>query len=169
LINAVLPRLKDTLLAKSATTRPKRADERQGREYYFLRPDEFEQRVKQGDFLEHVKYGANRYGTLKSEATANLEAGRNVILEIEVEGARNIKSQIPEALMIFIEPPSIEELGKRLLGRGTETGDEIQIRLDQARAELAEQDKFDYIVINKDVDQAADELERVIEANLQGG
>ena len=169
LIKAVLPRIPDTVLAKSATTRPMRADEEQGREYYFLTPGEFEERVKKEDFIEHVGYGGNRYGTLKSEVEGHLNSGRNVMLEIEVEGARNIRRQMPEALLVFITPPSLEELRRRLAGRNTETEAEMKARLDRAREELAAQPEFDYIVVNKDVDQAVDELERTIKANLQGG
>lgn len=169
LIAAVLPRLADTLLAKSATTRPRRGDEQQGREYYFLSPTEFEERVKQGEFIEHVQYGANRYGTLSSEVEGHLGAGRNVLLEIEVEGARNVRRQMPGALLVFIAPPSVAELGLRLAGRKTETDAEIQARMERAGAELAAQPEFDYIIVNQEVDQAADELESAIKANLHGG
>lgn len=169
LIANVLPRLSSTVLAKSATTRPKRGDEKQGREYYFLRPEEFEQKVKQEEFIEHVQYGSSRYGTLKSEVESHLSAGRNVIVEIEVEGARNIRHQIPDALLIFIEPPSIEELGRRLKGRNTETGEEIDLRLARAREELAAREEFDYIVVNNEIDRASDELERSINMGLHGG
>ncbi|MHB1390793.1 MAG: guanylate kinase [Thermoleophilia bacterium] len=169
LIGAVLPRLTDTVLARSATTRPRRGDEQQGREYYFLTADEFEDRVRQGEFIEHVQYGSHRYGTLASEVEGHLARGRNVLLEIEVEGARNVRRQMPEALLVFIAPPSLEVLGQRLAGRETETVAEIRIRMERAGAELAAQPEFDYIVVNQEVDQAADELEAVIKANLHGG
>lgn len=146
-----------------------RGDEKQGREYYFLSPEEFEERVNQEDFLEHVTYGSNRYGTLKSEVERHLSTGRNVIVEIEVEGARNIRRQMPEALLIFIAPPSIEELGRRLKGRNTEASAEIETRLAIAREELAAKEEFDYIVVNNDIGQAADELERFINAGSHGG
>lgn len=169
LIAEVLPRVKGAVLARSATTRPMRSDERQGREYYFLSPEEFEERIKKEEFIEHVQYGSSRYGTLRSEVESNLRAGRNVVVEIEVEGARNIRRQIPQAILIFIEPPSIEELGRRLRDRNTETGADIEARLVRARDELAARKEFDYIVVNKDIGQAADELERVIKSELLGG
>lgn len=169
LIAAVLPRLSDTVLARSATTRPRRGDEQQGREYYFLTPEEFEERVKKEEFIEHVQYGASRYGTLRSEVEKHLQAGTNVILEIEVEGAMNVRRLIPGALLVFIAPPSMEELGRRLEDRNTEAGQEIKARLERARKELAVREEFDYIVVNEDLGQAVDELERVIKAELQGG
>ncbi|MBE0429856.1 MAG: guanylate kinase [Thermoleophilia bacterium] len=169
LINAVLPRLPGALLATSATTRPMRPGEQQGREYHFLSPGEFEERVNKEEFLEHVSYGSHRYGTLKSEVDGHLKAGRQVLLEIEVEGARKVRRRVPGALMVFIAPPSLEELERRLTGRDTEDEVEISSRMERARKELAARPEFDYIVINQDVDQAADELERIIRTNLQGG
>ena len=157
------------MLSRSATTRPRRNEEKQGREYYFLTPEEFEDRVKAGDFLEHVKYGANRYGTLGSEVVKQLDTGKSVLLEIELEGARNIRSRMPEAVLVFIAPPSVEELRLRLAGRNTEAGAEREVRLERAGEELASQDEFDYIVVNRTVDQAAKELEKVIKSTLEGG
>lgn len=118
--------------------------------------------MKAGDFLEHVHYGANRYGTLRREVVRQLESGKNVLLEIELEGARNIRRQIPEAVLIFIAPPSVAELRSRLAGRNTEADAEREVRLERAGEELASQDEFNYIVVNRTVDQAADELEKVI-------
>lgn len=169
LIGKVLPHFKDAVLSRSATTRPRRSEEKQGREYYFLTPEEFEERVKAGDFLEHVKYGANRYGTLRSEVVKQLDSGKSVLLEIELEGARNIRSRMPEAVLIFIAPPSVEELRLRLAGRNTEADAEREVRLERAGEELASQDEFDYIVVNRTVEQAADELEKVIKSTLEGG
>ncbi|MCL4472442.1 MAG: guanylate kinase [Actinobacteria bacterium] len=161
----VLPRLEHTSLSRSATTRPRRAEEIDGREYYFLTPDEFEERVKAGDFLEYVSYGNNRYGTLKSEVVRQLDSGEDVILEIELEGARNIRKQMPEAILIFIAPPSVEELRSRLAGRNTEADTERKLRLERADEELASQKEFDYIVVNQTVSQAADELEEYIRSS----
>ncbi|MHB9053581.1 MAG: guanylate kinase [Thermoleophilia bacterium] len=165
LIGEVLPRLQHTVLSRSATTRTRRAEEKEGREYYFLTPGEFEERVKAGDFLEYVSYGNNRYGTLKSEVVRRLESGQDVILEIELEGARNIRRQMPEAVLIFIAPPSIEELRARLAGRNTEADAERNVRLERAGEELASQKEFDYIVVNQTVSQAADELEQFIKSS----
>ncbi len=168
LIEKVLPRIPSTRLARSATTRPRREHEVDGREYFFLSPEEFEERVKDGDFLEHVRYGSHLYGTLRSEVLEDLRAGHNVILEIEVEGAMEVRRQVPGAVLIFIEPPSVEELRKRLVGRDTEVSAEIEARLARAGEELALRDEFDYIVVNDDLDRAAAGLERLIKAELEG-
>lgn len=149
-------------MSRSATTRPRRAEEQEGREYYFLTPEEFDERIISGDFLEHVTYGSNRYGTLHSEVIRQLESGRNVMLEIELEGARSIRQRMPEAVLIFIAPPSVEELRERLAGRNTEADAERKDRLERAEEELASQHEFNYIIVNNSVDQAADELEQVI-------
>lgn len=169
LIGRVIPYLPNTFLSRSATTRPMRPEERQGREYYFLSPEEFEERAKKGDFLEYVKYGSNSYGTLKSAVEDDLAAGRNVILEIELEGARNVRRRLPEAALIFIAPPDFEELENRLRRRNTEAEEEIAARLERAREELASRNEFDYIIVNRTVDQAAAELEKVIRTVLEGG
>lgn len=162
-----MPHLRNTVLAKSATTRRRRPDERQGREYFFLAASEFEKRIREGDFIEYVKYGPNYYGTLKSEVKAKLESGRNVILEIELEGARSIRRQIEGAVLIFIAPPDFEELERRLTIRNTENAATIAARLDRAREELAAQKEFDYIIVNDSIDKAADELENVIRTALK--
>ncbi len=169
LIGRVLPHLPNTFLSRSATTRPRRPEERQGREYYFLSPQEFEDRAKKGEFLEHVKYGSSSYGTLKSVVEDDLAAGRNVILEIELEGARNVRRLLPEAALIFIAPPDFAELESRLRGRSTEAEEEVAARLERAREELASRNEFDYIIVNQTVDQAAAELEKVIKTELEGG
>lgn len=167
MIEEILPRFDNIVLARSATTRPRREGEQQGREYYFLSPAEFKERVNKGDFIEHVKYGAHCYGTLKSEVEDNLKHGRNVILEIETEGAQEIERRMPEAVLFFIEPPSESELRKRLEGRNTEAPGDIAIRLERAREELAVKKSFDYIIINKSISKAAEELEDKIKQALR--
>lgn len=169
LICSILPRLENTVLSRSATTRPMRDGEQQDREYNFLSQKEFDRRVNEGDFIEHVKYGSHNYGTLKSEVEENLRSGRNVILEIELEGARSVREEMREAVLIFIEPPSMEELHKRLAGRNTEESAEREVRLQRAREELAARAEFDYIVVNQTVAQAADDLEQIIKTSLEGG
>jgi len=169
LIEKVLPRLKNTILSRSATTRPIREGEKQGREYLFLSTHEFEQSVNKEEFLEHVGYGSHQYGTLRSEVEGNLYSGNSVILEIELEGARAVRAAMPEAVLIFIEPPSMDELHHRLKGRNTEESSERKTRLERAREELAAREEFDYIVVNHEVDQAADDLEQVITSSLEGG
>ena len=130
---AEVPRLE---LATSATTRPRRPDEQDGREYHFLTPAEFARRVEAGDFLEHVSYAGNRYGTLRSEVERRLADGSNVILEIDVPGAREIERQLPDSVLVFIAPPDVGDLEQRLIGRGTNSPQDIATRLRIARSEL---------------------------------
>ena len=146
-----------------------RKGEQQGREYRFLSKDEFDSRVNDGDFIEHVRYGSHDYGTLKSEVEENLMSGMNVILEIELVGARSVRNEIHDAVLIFIEPPSMEELHSRLAGRNTEESAERMIRLERAREELAAREEFDYIIVNENIDKATDDLKQVIVSSLEGG
>lgn len=145
-----------------------REGEINGKDYFFLSEADFEQRVRQGDFLEHVEFGSYSYGTLKSEVEQKLAAGQSLLLEIELEGARSIKRSTEDAVFIFIRPPDFDELAKRLIDRDTETSAEIKKRLDRAREELASADEFDYIVINDTVARAAGELEEIINNRLKG-
>jgi guanylate kinase len=145
-----------------------REGEINGKDYFFLSEADFEQRVRQGDFLEHVQFGSYSYGTLKSEVEQKLAAGQSLLLEIELEGARSIKRSTEDAVFIFIRPPDFDELAKRLIDRDTETSAEIKKRLDRAREELASADEFDYIVINDTVARAAGELEEIINNRLKG-
>lgn len=146
-----------------------RAGEVNGRDYFFLTEAEFVQRVSDGDFLEHVKYGSYSYGTLKREVDKNLAAGCNLLLEIELEGARALRENTEGAVFIFIKPPDFDELARRLIDRDTEAAAEIDKRLRRAREELASADEFDYIVVNDYVDRAASELEAIIINSLKGG
>lgn len=168
LIQAILPRLPWLTVAVSATTRPMRRGEVDGRDYHFLTPEEFDARVAAGDFLEHVTYADNRYGTLRSEVDRILAEGMSVILEIELRGARAVRAALPDAVAVFIEPPSFEELGRRLRARNTERDGEINARLETSRVELRAVTEFDHVVVNRDVAQAADELERIVRAATAG-
>ena len=145
-------------LATSATTRPRRPDEADGREYHFLTGADFQRRVEGGEFLEHVSYAGNRYGTLRSEVERRLRAGRDVVLEIEVVGARAVKQQMPEAALVFIAPPAVADLEARLRGRGTDSPEEIKDRLEIARREMEAQPEFDHVIVNDDAERAADQL-----------
>jgi guanylate kinase len=145
-------------LATSATTRPRRPDEVDGREYHFLTEADFQRRVEGGDFLEHVSYSGNRYGTLRSEVERRLRAGRDVVLEIEVVGARAVKRQMPEAVLVFIAPPAVADLEARLRGRGTDSPEEIDDRLEIARREMEAQPEFDDVIVNDDAERAAGQL-----------
>ena len=153
LISALCRHFPDLRLSVSATTRPPRSGERDGREYHFLTPEEFERRVQAGEFLEHAEYAGNRYGTLRSE----VERGP-VVLEIEVQGARQVREALPAAVQVFIAPPSVEALRERLLGRGTDSPDGIRARLAQAEEELRAKDEFQHVVVNDDLGRAAAEL-----------
>jgi guanylate kinase len=167
-IRGVLARMPELRLAVSATTRPPRGGEVDGRDYRFLSPAEFERRVAAGDFLEHVSYAGNRYGTLLEEIRRPLAEGRPVIVEIELRGARAVRAAIPEALLVFIAPPSEDELRERLERRGTDTAQEIAARMSVSREELAATDEFDHVIVNADVRQAVDELVALLRAEAHG-
>jgi guanylate kinase len=131
-----------------------------------MTPAEFESRVKAGDFLEHATYSGNRYGTLRQEVERRLEEGRSVVLEIEVQGARQVRDAMPEAVQIFIAPPSPEVLRERLEGRGTDSAEAIEQRLRTAETELEARDEFPHVVVNDDLQKAASELEGLARAQL---
>ena len=161
LIRTLLERVPELRLAVSATTREPRPGEEDGVHYHFMSDAEFDRRVLDGEFLEHADYSGRRYGTLKSELDRD-----DVVLEIEVQGARQIARAMPEAVRIFIAPPSEEVLRTRLIGRGTDDLEQIDARLGVAKAELAAQDEFAHVVVNDRLPDAADELERVVRAAL---
>jgi guanylate kinase len=133
-----------------------------GVDYHFLTREEFARAVEAGEFLEHVEYAGNRYGTLRSEVRRHLDAGRSVVVEIELRGARAIRRMLPDAVTVFIAPPSMDELARRLERRNTDSAGEIAARLEVGRQELAAMDEFDHRVVNRDVDTAAAELAEVI-------
>jgi guanylate kinase len=147
----------------SATTRDKRGSEEHGRDYYFMSPDQFEERVQRGEFLEHAEYAGNRYGTPRSELDRPLKA---LVLEIEIQGAQQIKQTLPGALQVFILPPDLETLRKRLVERGTDDPEVIERRLARAREELeeakAEAEHFQNTIVNDDLAQAVQELEDLV-------
>jgi len=142
----------------SATTRRPRPGETHGEDYWFLSDDEFERRVRAGDFVEHASYSGRRYGTLRSELQTRGSAGRPVLLEIEVQGARQVREALPDATQIFISPPSPGDLRKRLERRASDSAEQIDRRLEVARTELAAQEEFSRVVVNEDVEAALEEL-----------
>jgi guanylate kinase len=142
-------------LAVSATTRRPRAGEVNGREYHFLSDAEFEERVRRGEFVEHATYAGNRYGTLRSELR---RPAPGIVLEIDLQGARQVREALPDAMQIFIAPPSLADLKKRLEGRASEPPEQITRRLELARTELAAQEEFSRVVVNEDLDAAIEEL-----------
>jgi guanylate kinase len=166
LIRTLLERVPDLELAVSATTRAPRPGEVDGVDYHFLSDDEFERRVQAGAFVEHARYSGRRYGTLRSELEQRLAGGHPVVLEIEVQGARQIRERMPEAVQIFIAPPSEEALRARLIGRGTDDPEQVAARLDTAREELRAQGEFGHVVINDRLLDASDALEQGVSSYL---
>jgi guanylate kinase len=134
--------------------------------YHFLDEAEFLRRVEAGDFLEHASYSGRRYGTLRSELERRTDAGAPVVLEIEVQGARQIRDTMPEAVRIFIAPPNEEALRNRLVGRGTDDPEQVEARLRTAHEELAAQGEFPHVVINDRLDDAVEALEEVVRSSL---
>lgn len=166
LIRELRTRLPDLELSISATTRQPREGEVDGRDYHFLSAEEFEQRMRREDFLEYATYSDNRYGTLRSEVERRLEAGHSVLLEIEVQGAQQVRAAKPDSIQIFIAPPDPAVLRERLASRGTDSAQAIDRRLEVAKQELAVQGDFDYCVVNDDLGRAADDLEGIVRTEL---
>lgn len=148
----------------SMTTRKPREGEVDGQDYYFISEEEFLQRIKEGRFLEYAKFVGNYYGTPMEQVQQMIDQGDEVVLEIEVEGAMQVKAKMPDAVLVFIAPPTYGALKTRLLRRGTETEDIIMERISKAHRELTLAAGYDYIVINDDVDNAADRIKAIIRA-----
>lgn len=148
----------------SATTRVPREGEQDGVNYHFITKEEFEQRIAQGGMLEYAQYCGNYYGTPKKEVEQMREAGRDVILEIEVEGAMKVRALCPDAVFLFIAPPSVEELRRRLNKRGTEAAEVIEERVSQAARELSYADRYDYIIVNGELEKAIQDFRTVVRA-----
>jgi len=164
----LLRRLPELELAVSATTRERRPGEEEGREYWFLTPEEFERRIEAGDFLEHVTYvSGHRYGTLRSELDRIAAQGRVPLLDLEIEGALNVRDTVPGAVTIFVKAPSFDELERRLRDRATESAGEIGERLTLARRQMEYEREFDHVVLNDDVGRAVDELEQIVRSALR--
>jgi guanylate kinase len=166
LIARLIERLPGLELSVSATTREPREGEVDGRDYHFLTPEEFDHRIEAEDFLEFATYSGNRYGTLRSEVSRRLGEGHSVVLEIEVQGARQVRAAMRESVQVFIAPPDPASLRRRLESRGTDSLTAIDARLEVAEQELAAQDEFAYRVVNDDLQRAADELEGIVRAEL---
>ena len=154
----------DFCVSVSATTRSPREGEQDGVNYYFISKDEFIQRIGEGKFLEYAEYCGNFYGTPMDKVNEMLEKGKNVILEIEVQGAVKVMQKRPDALSVFIAPPSINELRRRLHKRGTETDEVIEQRIAQASNEVALAAKYDYIIVNDALEDAVDDFFHVVRA-----
>jgi len=166
LISKLLERVPGLELSISATTREPREGEVDGRDYHFLTATEFDRRVEAEDFLEFATYSGNRYGTLRSEVRKRLDAGHSVVLEIEVQGARQVRAAMRESIQVFIAPPDPAVLRERLESRGADAAEAIDARLEVAEIELAAQDEFAYRVVNDDLERAAGDLEGIVRAEL---
>lgn len=153
----------DLRFSVSATTRAPRLGEQEGVEYYFVTQARFQEMIAAGDFLEYARYVGNYYGTPHAPVDLLLDAGYDVYLDIEVQGAMQVRRQRPETLLIFLMPPSREELERRLVSRGQDHPEIIQGRLAEAERECAMRDKFDYVVVNEDVETAAEEISQIID------
>ncbi|MDO4429543.1 MAG: guanylate kinase [Atopobiaceae bacterium] len=157
-------------LTVSATTREPRPGERDGVSYHFMDDAEFDRRVAAGEFLEWAWVHGHRYGTLRSEVERVLAAGSSVVLEIDVQGGLSVRASMPDAVLVFVEPPSVEELERRLRARGTEDESQIETRLRNARSEMDRAPEYDVRIVNDDLDRACSELEEVIHTyEMDGG
>ena len=163
LVRELLHRNPQLAVSISHTTRPKRPGDEEGVDYYFVSREEFADLAAREAFLEHAEVFGNHYGTSRAEVARHLDAGSDMILEIDWQGARAVRAKMPEAISIFILPPSIDALEQRLRGRGTDSLEVIQKRLDQARNEIRHCEDFDHCVMNDDFDETAAQLERILE------
>jgi guanylate kinase len=166
LIRGLLDRVPELELSVSATTRAPRPGERDGVDYHFMTPEQFERHAAKGDFLEHATYSGNRYGTLRSEVQRRLQDGIPVVLEIEVQGARQVRKAMPEAVAVFIAPPSLDALRARLVGRGTDSPAQVDERLRTAERELEAQQEFAHVVVNDRLERATGELAEIVQAAM---
>ena len=165
-IGKVMERRNDLCFSVSATTRKPREGEVDGVKYFFVSGTEFDRMIGDDELLEHAEYNRDNYGTPRAYVEEKRRAGMHVLLDIEVQGARQVRERVPEAIKIFIIPPSLQVLEQRLRGRGTETEEQIQRRLARARGEYREADFYDYVVINDNLETAANELNAIITAEL---
>jgi guanylate kinase len=166
LIRELLRQVPGLELSISATTRLPRPGERDGVDYHFLTEQEFDRRLGAGQFMEHATYSGQRYGTLVTEVEPRLDAGLGVVLEIEVQGARQVRARMPDAVPVFVAPPSASTLRERLERRGTDTPAQIDRRLEVAGGELDAQIEFRHVIVNDSLDRAAEELVRLVRAEM---
>ena len=150
-------------LSISATTRKPRPGEEEGREYFFKTVEEFEKMIAKDELIEYARYVDNYYGTPRAYVEEQLEAGKDVILEIEIQGALKVKEKFPETLLLFVTPPTAKELKHRLVGRGTETMDVIEFRMNRAKEEAEGMDKYEYLIVNDVLAECVEEVHRIIQ------
>lgn len=166
IVREVLSCYKDFVFSTSATTRKKRSSEKNGIDYFFLTEEEFKKKIDACEFVEWEKFYDYYYGTLKSVVDGNLKQGLTTVFEVDVKGAISIKKVYPDAILIFIAPPSIEELKLRLIKRNTETDEDLKKRIERAEMELSYKDKFDYVVSNIDLEIAKNEVKKIIDKEI---
>lgn len=164
LMKALLNRYDNYALSISATTRKPREGEENGREYFFIEKEQFEHMIDHGELIEYAKYVDNYYGTPKDYVFDKMAEGKDVILEIEIQGALKVKERFPETLLLFVMPPSAEELKRRLVGRGTETMEVIDARLHRAVEEATGIESYDYVLINDNIDVCVEEMHQLIQS-----
>lgn len=164
LMKAITDKYDNYALSISATTRSPRPGEEDGREYFFKTKEEFEAMIEAGELLEHACYVGNYYGTPKPYVDKMLEAGKDVILEIEIQGALQVKEKCPDALLIFVMPPNVEEIYNRLKKRNTETEEVIRKRMERGSQEALEISKYDYLMINDDINECMERLHQVVQS-----
>ena len=164
IMKALMAKYDNYALSISATTRKPREGEEHGREYFFLSTEEFEELIANDQLIEHARYVSNYYGTPRSYVEEKMAEGKDVILEIEIQGALKVKEKFPETLLVFVVPPTAEELKKRLIGRGTETMEVIESRMDRAIEEAEEMEAYDYNLVNESVDKAVEDLHNLIQS-----
>lgn len=162
LVRELTARVPGLWVSVSATTRTPRPGERDGVDYFFLTPAEFEARVRHGEFLEHAEVHGNRYGTLRPAVERRLDQGVDVVLEIDPQGARQVREKIRRSRLIFVKAPSTDDLVERIRKRGAETEDQLRTRMQTAEHEMTLEGTYDYVVINEDVSRATDELVGII-------
>ncbi len=168
LIRSLIQQVPELEVSVSATTRPPRPGEVDGVDYHFLSEAQFDERLAAGDFVEHAAYSGHRYGTLRTELDSRTAAGVPIVLEIEIQGARQVRETMPEAVQVFIAPPSVDALRARLVGRGTNSPRDVDLRLRTAREELAARDEFPHVVVNDRLESAVAELVAIVRDSLRG-
>lgn len=168
LIRSLRERMPELELSVSATTRAPRPGEVDGVDYHFMSPEEFERRARAGEFVEHADYAGARYGTLRRELRGRTSGGTPVVLEIELQGARQVRAALPEAVLVFVAPPSPAALRARLVGRGTDAAEQIDARLRTAERELEAQGEFAHVVVNDRLEDAVEELAEIVRAACGG-
>ena len=165
MVNTLIERRADVVESVSCTTRAPREGEVHGKHYFFLSREEFERRIAEDDFLEYDEHFGNYYGTPKSFVRETLKT-KSVIMEIDVVGALNAKKSFPECVLVMVTPPSVEELKRRLSGRGSESEEQILNRLSRMEYELSHKDEYDYVIVNDDLEAAIDELSKIIDGDV---